>query len=134
MSNSYQVKWVLDIEDAESPRDAAQQAWEHMQDKGSIANYFTVTNDSSEISVDVDLEQEEETYSPDCFDGRFFKWDDFVLATICDKGSNIYELSHKGKRIKLFYFLTDGYENDQEAFLNDVLEGVKQWIARNNIK
>lgn len=83
------------------------------------------------------IEEDDENtdiYSPDCFDGRFFKWDDFVLDTLCEEGDNIYVLSHKGERIKLFYFSLHGYENDQEVFLNDMLEGAKKWIARNNIR
>ncbi len=68
MANSYRVEWEMDTE-AESPREAAENAWRLMRTEGSIANVFTVIQVPTDISVEVDLnepEEEEETpYNPE---------------------------------------------------------------------
>lgn len=50
----YLVTWVIDIEDVDSPTEAAEKAWEHMRRPGSTANVFTVTDDTGTYEVDLD--------------------------------------------------------------------------------
>lgn len=56
----YLVTWEIDIEDADSPEDAARQAFAHMQRPGTSANVFKVkTRDASGVcqgitTVDLD--------------------------------------------------------------------------------
>jgi hypothetical protein len=58
--NYYRVEWVIDIDSATSPEDAARQAWKHMRAEGSIANVFTVIcEDGSTEQVDLQEIDEE---------------------------------------------------------------------------
>jgi hypothetical protein len=60
MAKGYHVTWEIDIDSAESPHDAAQEAWEHMRGDSSIANVFDVIeHDGTEI-VRVDLEDKDD--------------------------------------------------------------------------
>jgi len=38
----YLIIWKIDVDDANNPIEAAQKAWKLRNDKGSIANVFTV--------------------------------------------------------------------------------------------
>lgn len=59
----YRVTWEIDI-NADSPQEAAKQAWEHMQRPDSTANVFDVV-DSKGNTTRVDLlELEEESDEP----------------------------------------------------------------------
>ncbi|MEW6545090.1 MAG: hypothetical protein AB1411_15960 [Nitrospirota bacterium] len=55
----YFVEWEMDIDDAQSPREAAQQAWEAMRRPDSSANVFTVHDKESGAVYHVDLDWEE---------------------------------------------------------------------------
>ena len=58
MRQSYLVVWEIDIY-ADSPREAAEKAWEHMRHPFSTANVFTVLNkDGDKIIVDLLEEQQ----------------------------------------------------------------------------
>lgn len=58
MSNRYRVVWVIDLH-AETPQEAAKEAWATMQEPGSTACYFEVTDqDGNKTTVDL-LEEEE---------------------------------------------------------------------------
>ena len=53
MQTRHSVVWRIDIY-AESPADAAKQAWEAMRNPDSIANYFEVFNaDRAHTNVDL---------------------------------------------------------------------------------
>jgi len=57
------VQWTIDIEAAETPEDAARQAWAHMRRPDSTANFFMVwpkgRDEEEGTSVDLsELEQE----------------------------------------------------------------------------
>lgn len=53
---SYLVTWEIDIFDAASPREAAEQAFAHMQRPGTMATAFKVIeHDSGGDAVSVDL-------------------------------------------------------------------------------
>ena len=53
MQHRYLVTWEMDIY-ADSPREAAEKAWEHMRHPDSTANVFTVLNkDGDKIIVDL---------------------------------------------------------------------------------
>lgn len=54
MSNHYVVTWEMDI-DAETPQDAARQAWAAMRAEDSTANVFDVLDEDGECTR-VDLE------------------------------------------------------------------------------
>ena len=54
------VTWVTDIEDSESPREAAQRAFEMMQREGTWANVFTVKNKKTGEETTVDLLEDQE--------------------------------------------------------------------------
>lgn len=54
MSN-YLVTWCIDVDDTDSPENAAIQAFEIMQDKDSQATFFSVIDKNTGKSVDVDL-------------------------------------------------------------------------------
>lgn len=56
---NYLVRWEIDIDDVDSPREAAERAWEAMRRPDSIANVFGVT-DADGIVTTVDLEEDEE--------------------------------------------------------------------------
>ena len=47
----YEVRWEFDVEDAASPREAAEKAWEAMRGPGSIADHFTVQSEAGEIDT-----------------------------------------------------------------------------------
>lgn len=72
-------------------------------------------------------------YSPECFDGRFFKWDEYVLDTIneCEDDDTMI-LTREGIFLYQFQFPTDGYEDDQEQYLSDILSTAKNWIDEYN--
>ena len=62
----YKVTWTIDI-DAENPREAAEQALEIMQDKGSEALNFDVCNpDTGKVIENVDLFEEQEVLTVCC--------------------------------------------------------------------
>lgn len=56
-SKGFLVTWEIDVEDAESFREAAERALDIMRDPESIATYFTVKEIDSDQSVDVDLSE-----------------------------------------------------------------------------
>ncbi len=49
MSSHYVVTWEMDI-DAETPQDAARQAWGHMRAIDSTANVFDVLDEGGECT------------------------------------------------------------------------------------
>jgi hypothetical protein len=51
----YKVKWEIDLE-ANSPKEAAQQALDMLQDKGSTATVFKVNGKLIDLDADQDLE------------------------------------------------------------------------------
>lgn len=51
----YLVTWIIDI-DADSPEEAAKKALEIQRDPNSIATYFTVTNNFTKETTDIDIE------------------------------------------------------------------------------
>ena len=55
-SREFKVIWEIDVT-ADTPENAAREAWETMQAKGSTANYFTVASPDG-TTKDVDLELE----------------------------------------------------------------------------
>lgn len=58
MSQSYTVEWTINVE-ADSPREAALQAFAHMQRTGTTANVFQVYDDlGSGEPVTIDLEDD----------------------------------------------------------------------------
>lgn len=56
MEQRYLVTWEMDIY-AETPREAAEKAWDHMRRPDSTANVFTVLNKDGDTTL-VDLEEE----------------------------------------------------------------------------
>ncbi|MEU4576122.1 hypothetical protein [Nonomuraea sp. NPDC023979] len=52
--NTYDVEWGI-TEDADSPAQAAERAWQHMRKPGSTANIFTVTDKATGERSTVDL-------------------------------------------------------------------------------
>jgi len=54
----FRVAWEIDIE-ADTPREAAEEALKTQQEKGSEAVYFTVANFDTGETEDVDLLHEE---------------------------------------------------------------------------
>ncbi len=56
MQQRFHVTWSIDI-DAETAKEAAEQAWACMQAPGSTANYFEVY-DQDGVSTNVDLSEE----------------------------------------------------------------------------
>lgn len=52
---NYKVKWEIDLE-ANSPKEAAQQALDMLQDKGSTATVFKVNGKLIDLDADQDLE------------------------------------------------------------------------------
>lgn len=58
MQQRYLVIWEMDIY-AETPREAAEKAWGHMQAPNSTANVFTVFNKDGDKTL-VDLLEEQE--------------------------------------------------------------------------
>lgn len=57
MEQRFHVCWEID-EYAETPRQAAEQAWARMRAAGSTANYFEVF-DQDGVKTNVDLSEEE---------------------------------------------------------------------------
>ena len=54
MEQRFHVVWEIDVH-AETPREAAQQAFEHMQEPFTTANYFEVFDqDGNKTSVDLE--------------------------------------------------------------------------------
>lgn len=51
---TYRVKWEIDVE-AETPREAAEEAQEAQRDPQSIATIFVVTNRKTGKKVTIDL-------------------------------------------------------------------------------
>lgn len=149
--SKFKVTWTIDIEDVDTAREAAVEAWDHMQREGSIANYFTVNNSDTGESVDIDLTDVEEPinhqlkayaklyidnmpqYSPECFDGRFFKWGPYVLDSMTDGVIDAATLYCEGVETMMFHCPIAGYENDQEKYLNDMLETAKRWIDEQDL-
>ena len=63
MSKKYLVEWTIDM-DAESPREAAQKAWEAMRTVDSTANHFSVLEydgDGERVEIDLSAEGEDVT-------------------------------------------------------------------------
>ena len=58
MEQRFHVVWEIDIY-AETPREAAQRAFEHMQDAFTTANYFEVFDQDGNKTA-VDLEEGDE--------------------------------------------------------------------------
>ena len=57
-NKSYRVTWEIDSE-AETPLEAAKEAFRHMQEPGTTANFFTVREQRKYArSVIVDLQEE----------------------------------------------------------------------------
>ena len=54
-TKGYHVMWEIDIDSAESPLDAAKQAWNHMRATGSLANVFDVIEHDGTDIVRIDL-------------------------------------------------------------------------------
>ena len=48
----YRVTWESDIE-ADTPEEAARQAWQHMRTPDSIANVFDVSDDAETVQIDL---------------------------------------------------------------------------------
>ena len=59
MQHRYLVTWEMDIY-ADSPREAAEKAWDHMRAQGSTANVFTVFNKDGDKTI-VDLLEEQQS-------------------------------------------------------------------------
>ena len=57
MQQRYLVIWEMDLY-ADSPREAAEQAWDHMRAPGSIANVFEVI-DANGVGTIIDLEEQQ---------------------------------------------------------------------------
>ena len=57
MQQRYLVIWEMDIY-ADSPREAAEKAWDHMRDPDSIANVFGVL-DANGVGTIIDLEEQQ---------------------------------------------------------------------------
>ena len=57
MQHRYLVTWEMGIY-ADSPREAAEKAWDHMRHPYSTANVFTVLNKDGDKTL-VDLEEQE---------------------------------------------------------------------------
>ena len=57
MQQRYLVTWEMDIY-ADSPREAAEKAWDHMRAPDSIANVFEVI-DANGVGTIVDLEEQQ---------------------------------------------------------------------------
>ena len=57
MQQRYLVTWEMDIY-ADSPREAAEKAWDHMRASDSIANVFNVFDENGEKTL-VDLEEDQ---------------------------------------------------------------------------
>lgn len=53
---SYVVEWMIDIDDADSPRQAAEKAFAIVQRPGTSANVFDVTGEDSETHR-IDLQE-----------------------------------------------------------------------------
>lgn len=81
MSN-YLVTWVIDIEDVETPVEAAEQAFGIMQRLGSTANVFQVKLAGSSEEVEVDLQRE--------FDMGNIGIPAGVTPTRCPHGVNVW--------------------------------------------
>ena len=58
MQHRYLVTWEMDIH-AETPREAAEKAWNHMRAPDSIANVFEVI-DANGVGTIIDLSEEQE--------------------------------------------------------------------------
>ena len=58
MQQRYLVTWEIDIY-ADSPREAAEKAWDHMRAPDSIANVFNVL-DKNGVGTIIDLSEEQE--------------------------------------------------------------------------
>lgn len=56
MEQRFHVVWEIDVY-AETPREAAQQAFDHMQRVNTTANYFEVYDQDGEKTI-VDLEED----------------------------------------------------------------------------
>lgn len=54
MKRHYRVYWSIDI-DAESPKEAAEEALKIQRDPDSIATWFRVTNQATGEQVELDL-------------------------------------------------------------------------------
>ena len=143
MSNNYLVKWEINIE-ADTPREAAQQAWEHMRREDNITidlndnPYPEHSTIEAEGLADDEIAEmqnyDNSTYSPECFDGRFFKWDGYVLDSMPEcEDDNIMVLTIDGKFLGDFHMDPQRYEDDQEKYLNDALETVKNWIIEQDL-
>ena len=59
MQQRYLVIWECDVY-ADSPREAAEKAWDHMRAPDSIANVFNVIDKNSAGTI-VDLEEEQQS-------------------------------------------------------------------------
>lgn len=57
MQQRYLVTWEIDIH-ADSPWEAAEEAWNHMREPGSSANVFNVFDENGEKTL-VDLEEQQ---------------------------------------------------------------------------
>lgn len=51
----YLVTWTIDLEDVDSPREAAEQAWAAMRLPDSGASCFDVVDTSTKVSTAIDL-------------------------------------------------------------------------------
>lgn len=61
-TKGYHVTWEIDIDSADSPEDAARQAWAHMRRADSIANVFDVIEHDGAETVRVDLQEDGEVH------------------------------------------------------------------------
>ena len=59
MQHRYLVTWEMDTY-ADSPREAAEKAWDHMRAPDSIANVFNVLDKNSAGTI-VDLSEEQQS-------------------------------------------------------------------------
>ena len=84
--------------------------------------------------IDKNIVELQPTYSPECFDGRYFKWDGYVLDSMPEcEDDNIMVLTRDDNFLGDFHIDPRGYEDDQEGYLDYALETVKNWIIEQYI-
>jgi GTP cyclohydrolase III len=92
---NYLVTWKIDIENVETPLEAAEKAWEIVREKGTTANVLNVREKLAGGGLgkeqEIDLETEKEDfwhYTPELSDTIYTKKDFLEIA----KGNNDYAI------------------------------------------
>ncbi len=67
----YLVQWEVDVDDADRPMEAAEEAWACMQQAGSIANCFSVTDKETGDSAYIDLTDPENNNVPEAMYAKY---------------------------------------------------------------